>query len=253
LRKKDGKNRLKIQTDNFEKIAPKIKQILDREIKDKGKIIKVTWVGRQFIIEQTSSDVDAEHKNHTKTRFSVKSIEKQGTGTLKNLGLKNIQDLYHFDFSSCVLEMWKHLRGFVKKKTKKDGLTKGQIKKLVRQSAVLNSFAQANGRIYQKFLNTICLSSFNKLTNEEKRKFINFILGANDPDLYVIIANETGVIIYKPNERVVGDEEKIEARNDKESDCGYLIYVNNIPTYRVQTNNTNGIGISAFCQRIFLV
>src|SRR3989304_920021 len=86
----DGKERLKLQNDNFIKIQPKIKKILDYEISQKGKVVRVIWVGRNLLIE-TTSDVDAEHINKQRTRFSIKSIANTGTGTLKNLGARQIK------------------------------------------------------------------------------------------------------------------------------------------------------------------
>ena len=81
--------------------------------------------------------------------------------------------------------------------------------------------------------------------------FFNFILDAEDKDLYVIIANSKGAIVYKPNSKKLKSISKTEAR--KGLAVGYIIYINNIPTYRIQTNATNGIGISPFCQRVFFV
>ncbi|MCX6702961.1 MAG: hypothetical protein NTW60_03800, partial [Candidatus Wolfebacteria bacterium] len=69
----DGVNRLKLQNDNFLKIAPELKKILSYEVSKKGKIIEVLWLGRKLTIK-TTSDVDAEHITHKFTRFSIKSI-----------------------------------------------------------------------------------------------------------------------------------------------------------------------------------
>ena len=87
------------------------------------------------------------------------------------------------------------------------------------------------------------------MSKEKKLDFFNFILDTKDKDLYVVIANSKGVIIYKPSDKKLKSISKIEAM--KGSSVGYVIYTNNVPTYRVQTNATNGIGISAFCQRVF--
>ena len=105
----DGRERLKLQNDNFIKIQPKIKEILDYEIGQKGKVIRVIWVGRNLLIE-TTSDVDAEHINKQKTRFSIKSIANTGTGTLKNLGARQIKNFLGVDFSEQYEKMWKKLR-----------------------------------------------------------------------------------------------------------------------------------------------
>src|SRR3989338_496997 len=216
-----GTARLKLQNDNFIKIQPKIKEILDYEIGQKGKVINVIWVGRNLLIEITS-DVDAEHINRQKTRFSIKSIANTGTGTLKN---------YLSDFTS----------------------SQEQIKKKVQKNQKSLKWATENGKKYQIVLNELCFKSFNSLSLNQKIVFLNFITDCNDDDLYVIIVNSTDVIIYKPVEKNLKLIKNIEVRKDKMTDVGYTIFVDNKPTYRVQTNNTNGIGISAFCQRIFWV
>ena len=51
LSMENGEKRLKLQNDNFIKIQPEIKKILDNEIGQKGKIINVIWTGRHFVVE----------------------------------------------------------------------------------------------------------------------------------------------------------------------------------------------------------
>lgn len=243
-----GTARLKLQNDNFIKIQPKIKEILDYEIGQKGKVIDVIWVGRNLLIE-TTSDVDAEHISKQKTRFSIKSIANTGTGTLKNLGTRQIKKYLGIDFSNDYQQMWEELRKYLSDPNS----SQDQIKKRVQKNQKLLKWATENGKKYQIVLNELCFKSFNSLSLNQKINFLNFITDCNDDDLYVIIVNSTDVIIYKPVEKNLKLIKNIEARKDKMTDVGYTIFVDNKPTYRVQTNNTNGIGISAFCQRIFWV
>lgn len=243
-----GKKRLKLQNDNFIKIQPKIKEILDYEIGQKGKVIRVIWIGRNLLIE-TTSDVDAEHINRQKTRFSIKSIANTGTGTLKNLGARQIKSFLGVDFSKQYEEMWQKLRDYLN-----DYETpQKKIKKKVQRNQKLLKWATENGRKYQIELNELCFNAFNPLSIEKKIKFLNFITDCNDDDLYVIIVNSVNVIIYKPVEKKLKVIKSIEAKKDKLTDVGYAIYIDGKPTYRVQTNFTNGIGISAYCQRIFWI
>ena len=253
LVKLDGRERLKLQNDNFIKIQPEIKKILDWEISKKGKIIGVIWTGRHFVIEQSTSDVDAEHVTKKKTRFSIKSIAKSGTGTLKNLGLRKLEKWFGFDFTKRQNEMWKKLQNHMYKTTGKNTYKRGELKKLAKKNKKLLKWAQDNGRKYQISLNKICFEAFNNLSVKNRKDFLNFITDCFDEDLYVIIVNNSGVVIYKPTEKQTAMKDKIIAKRDNSSDVGYAIYINKTPTYRVQTNNTNGIGISAFCQRIFLI
>jgi len=244
----DGKERLKLQNDNFIKIQPKIKEILDYEIGQKGKVIRVIWVGRNLLIE-TTSDVDTEHINKHKTRFSIKSIANTGTGTLKNLGARQIKKFLGVDFSKQYQEMWQNLRNYLNDNEK----LQEKLKKKAQRTQKLLKWATENGRKYQIGLNELCFNAFNSLPTEKKIDFLNFITDCNDDDLYVIIVNSVDVIIYKPVEKKLKVIKSIEARKDKLTDVGYAVYVDGKPTYRVQTNYTNGIGISAYCQRIFWI
>lgn len=243
-----GTARLKLQNDNFIKIQPKIKEILDYEIGQKGKVISVIWVGRNLLIE-TTSDVDAKHINKQKTRFSIKSIANTGTGTLKNLGARQIKKFLGVDFSQQYEEMWQRLRNYLHEPE----MPQEKLKKKAQRNQKLLRWATGNGRKYQIELNDLCFNAFNLLSVEKKIDFLNFITDCNDKDLYVIIVNSVDVIIYKPVEKKLKIIKSIEAKKDKITDVGYAIYIDGKPTYRVQTNNTNGIGISAYCQRIFWI
>ncbi len=243
-----GATRLKLQNDNFIKIQPKIKEILDYEIGQKGRIIKVIWVGRSLLIE-TTSDVDAKHTSKQMTRFSIKSIANTGTGTLKNLGARQIKKYLGVDFSRQYKKMWKELREYLHE----FDLPQDQVKKSIQKNKKLLKWATENGRKYQATLNDLCFNAFNSLDIKGEINFLNFITDCNDDDLYVIIVNSADVIIYKPKEKKLKIIKSIEAKKTQMTDVGYAIFVDDKPTYRVQTNNTNGIGISAFCQRIFWV
>lgn len=240
----DGANRLKLQNRNFRKLIPKLKKILSYEISKKDRIIEVIWLGRKLTIK-TTSDVDAEHITHKFTRFSIKSISESGLGTIKNLGMRSLKEYLDIDFSPDYKKMWQELKSFAKKPE----LSNGKLKKIILNNKRLFEFASKNGRKYQNKLNQLCFKAFNKLSKEKKLDFLNFILDAKDKDLYVVIANSKGVVVYKPDSKKLKSVSKIKAK--KISDVGYMIYIDNIPTYRIQTNATNGIGISAFCQRVF--
>ena len=144
----DGANRLKLQSENFLKLAPKLKKILSYEISKKGKVIEVIWIGRKLTIK-TTSDVDAEHITHKFTRFSIESISKNGLGTIKNLGMKSLKEYLNVDFSSGYKIMWQELKIF----TKEFKLPNSKLKKLVLKKKGFLEFAIKNGRKYQSKLN----------------------------------------------------------------------------------------------------
>ena len=159
----DGKARLKLQNNNFIKIQPKIKEILDYEIGQKGKVVRVIWVGRNLLIE-TTSDVDAEHINKQRTRFSIKSIANTGTGTLKNLGARQIKNFLGVDFSKQYEEMWLKLRNYLNDL----GAPQEKLKKKVQRNQKLLKWATENGRKYQIELNELCFNAFNLLSTKKK-------------------------------------------------------------------------------------
>jgi len=242
----NGAERLQLQNDNLIKLEPKIKEILDYEIIGKGKIVKVIWTGRSLVIQSTS-DIEAEHLRNKKTKFSIKSIASEGSGTMKNLGLNKLQQYYNIDFLKEQKEMWQRLKEHIKGLT----LTKSETKRIVRRNGILLAWATRKGKIYQEILNRLCFEGFNALSIIDKVDFLNFITDCKDNDLYVVIVNSLGVSVYKPIDKQNKLTDNICAKHN--TGVGYTIFINNLPTYRVQTNNTNGIGISGFCQRIFLI
>jgi len=246
LRLPNGVKRLKLQNENLLKLAPQLEKILSYETSKKGKVIEVIWLGRKLTIK-TTSDVDAKHITHKLTRFSIKSIAESGLGTIKNLGMRSLKEYLNVDFQTDYEKMWQELRTFIQKSK----LSNSKLKKVILKRKKLLDFAFKNGKRYQQKLNNLCLRAFNNLSKEKKVNFLNFILDTRDKDLYVIIANSKGVIIYKPSNKEIKTLPIIKAKG--ESDVGYTIFIDNIPTYRTQTNATNGIGISPFCQRVFFI
>lgn len=240
----NGTSRLKLQNDNLLRIAAKLKQILSFEISRKGEIVEIIWVGRKLTIK-TTSDVDAKHATHKFTRFSIKSISQTGTGTIKNLGMDSLEKYLGVNFKKKYGEMWQKLRKY----TQELKIPQDKLKNKILKNKNLLAWAKQNGQNCQTKLNKLCSEAFNKLSKMDKISFLNFILDAHDENLYVIIANSKGIIIYKPTEKEVRLLSNIKAKSN--SSVGYTIYIDKIPTYRVQTNATNGIGISAFCQRVF--
>jgi hypothetical protein len=240
----NGKERLKLQNNNLLKLTSKLDNILNFEVSRKGKIIDIIWVGRQLIIK-TTSDIDVEHVAHEFTKFSVKSIFKTGFGTIKNLGMRSLKKFLGVDFKQQYEKMWENLKNYLRETS----ASKRYLKNEALKNDRLFQWALKNGQIYQKKLNKLCFNAFNNLSHKQKIGFLNFILDANDPDLYVIIVNARGVVIYKPFEKKINSWQNIKAKDN--TGVGYTIYIDDIPTYRFQTNATNGIGISPFCQRVF--
>jgi len=250
----NAKERIELQNNNFIKTKPKVKEIIDFEITQKGRIIQVIRTGRSLEIK-TTSDVDAKHITERLTRFSVKSISWSGTWTLKNLWMRNFIEFYWVDYTEQYQEMWSNLKTYlIQKGFDIFSSSQTDIKKICNQDFSLSCWAENNCRPYQKSLNICCSNGFNEKTLQEKKAMLQYISDSADEDLYVIIANEKNIepIIYKPIQKFwCIDADTIESKIS--SDTAFIIYVDNTPMYRVETNCTNWLWISTFCQRIFLI
>lgn len=250
----NGQQRIFLQNNNFLKIKPKVKEIIDFEIASKWEVIKVIWTWRDLTIK-TTSDVDAKHISEKLTRFSVKSISWDWLWTLKNVWMRGFKKLYWFDPKPDYEEMWMKLKRYlISQWINVNNKSQTDIKDICNANPKLLEWANNNSRPYQRKFNELACNWFNALSNEKKKEYISYISDSNDPDLYVIIVNESQYepIIYKPiNEYQREEDNIIEWRLN--SDAEFLIYVDNMPLYRVSTNCTNWLWISAFCQRIFII
>lgn len=159
LRLPDGKNRLELQNNNLIRIIPEIDKIIGFEVGHKGRIIEVRWVGRKLSIK-TTSDIDAKHLSSSLTRFSVKSVEGLGSGTIKNLGLATLEDYLKIDFQNQSQEMWLKLRKF----TLEHLISRVSLKRKVRRNKKWLQWATENGKKYQKEFNSLCYKAFNELS-----------------------------------------------------------------------------------------
>ena len=249
----NASERIALQNNNFKKIKPKVKEIIDFEITTKWEVIKVIWTGRHLEIK-TTSDVDVKHVTEKLTRFSVKSIWWDGFWTLKNVWMRWFKRLYGFNPIADYEDMWIKLKQYlISQWINTYNKSKEDIKNICNSNPNLLEWANNNSRPYQKKFNKLACEWFNQLSNNEKKNYIAYISDSNDPDLYVIIINESlnEPIIYRPTNKYQIDNNIIEWKIT--SDSEFQIYVDNMPLYRVQTNCTNWLWISAFCQRIFII
>lgn len=250
----NAKERIELQNNNFIKTKSKVKNIIEYEITKKWKVIQVIWTWRNLEIK-TTSDVDAKHLSERLTRFSVKSISWNGKWTLKNIWMKNFEKFYGINYGKEYEEMRQLLKNhLIEKWVNINWFSKEQIKDYCNKRFDLCDRAEKNCRPYQKELNHLCCNGFNKQSLNQKKEILKYISDSADEDLYVIIANESNSepIIYKPIEKFwCIDAKKIESKIS--SDTWFLIYIEDNPMYRIETNCTNWLWISAFCERVFLI
>ena len=96
------------------------------------------------------------------------------------------------------------------------------------------------------------ITLFNRLSTEDKREFISYIFGLRDPRrlLNVVVTMDEIDIYWNAVNEVLLTGTGLQARRIE--DISYGIYLGDELIVRIQASFTNGIGISAYCQRAFL-
>ena len=186
-------------------------------------IKNVEWVGRYHQTKGTLSDVD--------------------------LILENIDD----DFE----EMWRRIRQDLRQRggylASISGDPKTTIKKKKRTHPVIEKIGKKHGYPIQVSSVKRSIENFNNFGQKEKSDFMRLIFGLGEDKrrLLNIVAQRNKVSIYWNeiyNSIVSG--KGLQARKLK--NVSYGIYSNGKFILRLQASFTNGIGISAYCQRAFL-
>lgn len=249
--KPDGASRLATQERNLSQALPKIFLTLERETRIKGSTTGVSWVGRNHGGGKTVEDVVVFHFSGKTTRFSLKSIEKNGAGTIKNLGMRALRSQLGIDFTKEYEEMWQNLlgSGYFPGTTP---TTQRAVKVFLNtfpESHPIRIFTRENGQKYQERLNTRVVEAFNRLSPEDRVQIVNSVTHAAGEEVYVVVSNGGGVAVSKTSGGKVTDADRIVAIKD--TVVGFKILINGRPYLRAQTSCTNGIGMSAFCVRFF--
>jgi len=117
---------------------------------------------------------------------------------------------------------------------------------------LIQEIGKKYGLVVQKIAIKRSVENFNKFSPKRKMDFIEYILGLKEIKPLI----NTGVEGNKPylywNEkfnRIL--EQKLNAKTVDGK--GYYIMAGEKPIIRIQANFTNGIGLSAFCERAFLL
>lgn len=250
----DGKDRINEQKERAKKTSEMLIQFLMKEgitnVKD------VEWVGRHHQKRHTLSDVDLILTNNEGIGISLKSVG-SGLGTQKNLGYDTMATYLSLDIDKDMTNMWDNIRKDLRKSGNANmralaEMPKTTIREHKRDYPIIKEIGHHWGRLVQVESVKRSVERFNDLGNEQKGEFLKVIFGTKDTRrLLNVIAQDEGVKIYwnRVYDSITSGRE-CEAR--KITDVGYGIYVNNRRILRIQTCFTNGVGISAYCQRAFL-
>ena len=191
--------------------------------------------------------------------ISLKST-RSGKGTQKNIGAGKLRFYLGLDVSREVEEMWKGIRVELKKGggelAELSSASSTKIKENKYRFPVIQKIGEKFGRRVQILATKKSTILFNKLGIEEKSKFLEFIFGSREkrPLLNVLVEGKKVTTQWNEGFSYFVSNKNIRAVKDKKDNGkGYFIYIENQPVLRIQVNFTNGIGLSAFCERAFLI
>jgi len=216
----------------------------------------VEWVGRQHQAQKTLSDVDLTLTSNKVIGVSLKST-RIGLGTQKNLGYRTLKEHLSLNIDKEIEKMWEKIRLDLGKNGGKLKLlanaARGVIKNKKRKYPVIKKIGKKYGYPVQVKSVKQSIKNFNNLGQEKKSAFVKLIFGLEKGErrLLNVVTQENKTSIYW-NEVYNSIVSGKGLRARKLKNVSYGIYSNNKLILRLQASFTNGIGISAYCQRAFL-
>ena len=252
----DGKLRIKDQEEKAKRLLPHIGNLLKRKSKTQGQIKEILWIGRAFRANKTLADVKVIFGNNDSIGISLKSVG-VGTGTQKNIGYKSVKECLQVDLDKELKNMWLKIRTTLKtmggEYSKISELSQKAIKDSKYQYPKIQEFARKLAEPIQILATRESVKNFNRLPLKDKINFLKILLGYDQKlELLTIIVSQKNILSYSNDkyDSLVTGEVKVEAKAIK--DKSYGIFINGQLALRIQSSFTNGVGLSAFCQRAFL-
>lgn len=252
----NGERRVSEQQQRLNILLPiLVKELDDALVPESGKPVEIKWVGREWQARRTLSDINIKFSSGYRLGISVKST-RSGKGTQKNLGTRSLRELLGLDLTGEVKDMWQRVsvalsrRGGKLAELSKEGAT--VIRKSKYQFPIIQEIGKRCGYPVQKIGIEKSVKLFNNLTPKRKLDFVEHILGIEEsiPLLNAGVVGEQPYLYWNEdfNKLLTGTLAAKMERGVK----GYYITVDGTPILRIQANFTNGIGLSAFCERAFL-
>lgn len=252
----DGKKRIEEQYARAKILTPHlIKKLSSEIIPVHGKITVIDWIGRKWQEEETLSDLDLTFDSGFSMGISLKST-RQGSGTQKNLGYEKLKQLLGLNIDSELNKMWRNIRrelshagGEVAKISSRG---QGEIKNAKYRYPIIQSIGRKYGIPVQKLAINNSVSLFNALPKKKQLAFLEEVFGIKSakPVLNVLVEKDTPRLSWNEAMRSLIDGKLVA---EKIQDKSFRILADRKPIIRLQASFTNGIGLSAFCERAFLL
>lgn len=251
---KDGLARIDEQKNRVNLLLSTLIKEISQLIKINGNPKKIVWVGRSWQKNKTLSDINIEFNSGKKIGISTKST-RSGKGTQKNIGLKELKRFLGLDIDKELIKMKNNIILEVAGKSKElKEISKRGIS-FIKQNKYKYPIIQIVGKKYGIPLQQLAVKEsvrkFNGLSLIKKQELMEFIFGIKDDELLLnVLVSGKHVEIYwnKSLDELVSGNLMAVGEGDK----GYQIVSDGKKIVRIQVNFTNGIGISAFCERAFL-
>lgn len=252
----NGEKRTEEQYKRADILIPALVEKLNSEvIPAHGKIKSIDWIGRRWQKEETLSDLDLTFDDDFLMGVSLKST-RQGLGTQKNLGYEKLKQFLDLDIDKDLEKMWVDIRkelssagGELAKIATK---SQGEIKDAKYRFPLIQKIGKKYGTPVQELAINRSVELFNVLPRKRKTQFLEEIFGIESakPLLNALVEKDTAKLYWNETmSDLIGGELVAEKIKNK----SYRIVANQKPLVRIQASFTNGIGLSAFCERAFLL
>ena len=247
----EHKERFAVQDNRVADAMPVLYNKLNNIISNRGlAVVDARWVGGRR--GARVSDLDIEFSDGYVLPLSLKS---GGENTERNLGPRSLNRICGIDlkseksllFTSAKRIYSKHFPEVEVKSISsiKKSIKAGKSNTRVEKRLMHNGYKVLN-KVSTKLLNELSALSF-----EKKIELVKFISGytSTDNNLEILVMSEEGSYFKsKLNLENISD---ISFGKLKDDSTTILVYLNRKPTYKININNTNGVGISSFALRVF--
>jgi hypothetical protein len=252
----DGEKRIEEQRERATILMPALLEKLNSEIiPNHGKLKIISWIGRRWQTEETLSDLDLTFDSGFFMGISLKST-RIGSGTQKNLGYEKLKQFLGLNIDNGLKNMWSNIRRDLSDAGSELAIiatkSQGEIKNAKYRFPVIQIIGRKYGTPVQELAISKSVELFNALPRKKKLAFLEeiFGIGSAKPLLNALVEKDSTKLYW--NETIKGlIEGELAAKKIKKK--SYCIIANKKPLVRIQASYTNGIGLSAFCERAFLI
>lgn len=245
----DGLDKKSQEEQNIPLLVQGCEQVIQKcELKN---ITAVEWSGRNR--EEGGGTADLLIKNENDVlRISLKSIKRDGKGTLKNTGASSFtalgisyENIYEQMKSTVIKGVPLHYND------NQEILAISQVKELSRTHKEIKKIANTLSAPFIKEINLLIFNSLVQSKVEVLNNFVNeILLDVKEKDLWTVMVNENGLTVDNQTSSCKVSPQDIISVQDLK-DKGFKIFKNGKKFIRVNTCCTNGKGLSAVCQRYF--